>query len=199
MSISTVTLDVEHQSTQAINLDLHELFLEQLAEMYDSEKQLAKALPLIARGARSPDLRGLIRLHLHDTKGHVESLEQIEVSLGQVYPKKKSPAMKGMIREAVIAMVKNRNLRRLDAAIIAAAQKIEHYEIASYGTLCSLAGQMGHEHELALLASILDQEKVADARLAKMGRSSARTPGFVEEASQQQAAEPSFPRNQQYA
>ena len=118
---------------------LNELFVSELADIHSAEKQLAKALLLMAKAAQSKDLKELLEVHQDETKGHVTAIEEIAESLGVKLPRKTCHAMRGLIEEGVIAMLKNIKSSVLDTALIAAGRKIEHYEIASYGTLCRWA------------------------------------------------------------
>jgi len=114
--------------------DLHELFLEQLADLYDAEKQLVKALPKMAESASSSELKSAFQEHLDQTERHVERLEEVFEIAGKPARGKKCEAMEGLIAEGKDMMEESEpNVR--DAALIAAAQKVEHYEIASYGCL----------------------------------------------------------------
>ena|SRR5437660_1099111 len=124
----------------------------------------------MAKAARSEDLTELLKTHREETKGHADSIEQIAEALGAKWPRKTCHAMRGLIAEGVIAMLKNIKSSILDTALIAAGCKIEHYEIASYGTLCRWAKELGHPHELAVLVSILNQEKLADTLLVELSR-----------------------------
>jgi len=151
--------------------ELHSLFLDQLGDAYDAEKQLTEALPKMAKAALSGELRSAFESHLKETIGHAEALEKIAESLGEELPKVTCKAMKGLIKEGEQMMKENKHSKSLDAALIAAAQKVEHYEIATYGTLCAWAEEMGHNHELALLSSTLQQEKNADTRLTEIAKS----------------------------
>jgi ferritin-like metal-binding protein YciE len=146
-------------------MPLRKLFIDQLADMHDAEKRLAKAIFLMAKAARSKDLKALLQVHMEETKGHAETIEEIAATLEEKLPRKTCHAMKGLIAEGVELMLEKIASPALDTALIAAAQKIEHYEMASYGTLCAWARQLGFMHEFAQLKSILSQEELADALL----------------------------------
>jgi ferritin-like metal-binding protein YciE len=150
---------------------LHEQFLNELARMKNSEKKLTLALPLVAAAASAQNLKELVESHLIATKGHAETIEQIEARLGEKLPRKSSSAMSKLIKQVVKLMARKRKSPQRDHALIAAAQKIEHYEIAAYGTLCAWAKELGCRHELAQLKSILDQEKLADTLLTAAAQS----------------------------
>lgn len=162
--------DVENEGGQMDN-DLHELFLEQLADVYNAEQQLTKALPKVAKNAESEELRQAIEEHLEETRGHVSRLEEVAESLDENLKRKTCAAMKGLIEEADEIMKEQKGSSALDAAIIAAAQKVEHYEIASYGTLIAWARQMNHDQAIDLLEQTLEEEKAADEKLTSVGES----------------------------
>lgn len=161
---------------------LHRLFLSELAIMYHSEKQLVLALPVIAKAAKSDDLKTLLEAHLKETKGHVDCIEQIAARLDEL-PDKKSEAMTGLIKDAVALVAREILSAHRDDAIIAAAQTIEHYEIASYGTLCAWARRLGYTHEMALLTSTLEQEKLASTLLMAVGKGTVPLPELVKKVS----------------
>jgi len=152
---------------------LHQLFLDELADAYDAEKQLTKALPKIAKAAESDELRSAIEAHLEETEKQVSRLEQVFAGLGEKAKRKTCRAMKGLLEEGAELIKEKKGSCALDAGIIAAAQKVEHYEIATYGTLCAWASQMGHNDELALLEETLEEEKSADEKLTDIAQSTA--------------------------
>ena len=151
--------------------DLHELFVEQLADVYNAEQQLIKALPKVARNAQNEELKELIQEHLQETQQHAQRLEQVAKGIDETIKRKTCAAMKGLVEEAEDMMKEEKNSSALDAAIIAAAQKVEHYEIASYGTLVAWAQQMGHEEAAELLEDTLHEEKAADEKLTSVAES----------------------------
>ena len=153
------------------NSDLHELFLEQLADVFNAEQQLIKALPKVAKNAQSEELRDLIQEHLEETQEQARRLERAAKSIDESLRRKSCAAMKGLIEEADEIMKEQKNSSALDAAIIAAAQKVEHYEIASYGTLVAWAQQMGHAEAVELLEQTLGEEKTADEKLTSVAES----------------------------
>ena len=153
--------------------DLHELFLDELADMYSAEQQLTKALPKMAKAAESDELRQAFEEHLEDTQNQITRLEQVFQSLGESMKRKTCKAMQGLVEEGGEIMEEQKGSSAIDAALISAAQKVEHYEIASYGTLCTWAGQMGHEEALDLLRENLDEEEGADERLTQIAESGA--------------------------
>jgi len=149
---------------------LQNLFLEELADMYDAENRLTKALPKMAKAATHDDLREAFESHFEETEGQVRKLEQVFESFGQSVKSKKCEAMTGLIEEANEIVSDNRGEPTINAALISAAQKVEHYEIASYGTLREWAEQLGNDTAARLLQEILDEEKSADTRLSDLAR-----------------------------
>ncbi len=149
---------------------LDSLFLMEVKDLYSAEKQLTKALPKAAKKASSQELKSAIEEHLHQTEGHVNRLEEIFKILGQ--PPKGHPcaAMKGILEEADEAMRQKAEPAVLDAAIIGAAQKVEHYEIASYGTVVEWAKQMGRDDIGRLLGQTLNEEEQTDRKLTELAK-----------------------------
>ena len=148
--------------------NLHELFIEELKDIYDAEKQLTKALPKMAKACDSPDLRTAFEEHLEITRMQVERLEEVFKSLGIAARGKTCEGMKGLIEEGQKHMQELEQGATLDAALIASAQKVEHYEIATYGTLATFADIMGHQDAKDLLGQTLDEEKEADEKLTQV-------------------------------
>ena len=148
--------------------DLHQLFLDQLADVYNAEQQLTKALPKLAKAAESDELREAIESHLEETEEHVSRLEQVAESLDETLKRKTCPAMKGLIEEGEELLKEHKGSSAVDAAIIAAAQKVEHYEIATYGTLATWAEHMGHDEAAELLRQTEDEESAADEKLTEV-------------------------------
>ena len=153
--------------------DLHELFVDELADVYSAEQQLTKALPKMAKACESDELREAFESHLEETEEHVSRLEQVAKALDEKLKRKTCKAMKGLVEEAQELMKEQKDSSALDAALIAAAQKVEHYEIATYGTLCAWAKQMGHEEAVELLESTLEEERAADEKLTEIAESAA--------------------------
>ena len=148
--------------------NLHELFVDELKDIYDAEKQLTKALPKMAKAAQSPELRASFEEHLEITRMQVNRLEEVFKSLGMAARGKTCEGMKGLIEEGQEMMEELETGPTLDAALISAAQKVEHYEIASYGTLATFAEIMGHQDAKDLLGQTLDEEKEADEKLTQV-------------------------------
>jgi ferritin-like metal-binding protein YciE len=148
---------------------LKELYLEELRDIYSAEQMLTKALPKMAKAASSPDLRSGFEEHLQQTKEHVERLEQIFESLDEKASGKKCRGMMGLIEEGE-EMIDNDDLEdeARDAGLIGAAQRVEHYEIAAYGTVRTFANLLGEREAVSLLESTLDEEKETDQKLTKL-------------------------------
>jgi ferritin-like metal-binding protein YciE len=147
---------------------LHDAFIEELRDTYDAEKQLTKALPKIAKAATSPDLRAAIEAHLEETKGHVERLEEVFASLDEKVRGKHCEGIAGIIEEGKSIMEEEFDEATMDACLIAAAQRSEHYEMAAYGTLVAWAKAMGHKEAADLLEQTLEEEKAADEKLTSI-------------------------------
>jgi ferritin-like metal-binding protein YciE len=144
---------------------LHALFLNELADIYNAEQQLIKALPKMAEAAQSDELREAFETHLEETESQVGRLDELATNLGESIKSKKCKAMEGLVQEAKDLMDEQEDKPSLDAALIAAAQKVEHYEIATYGTLAAWARQMGHDEAVELLEESLEEEKAANDTL----------------------------------
>ncbi len=147
---------------------LDDVLMAELSDLLSAEKQLVKALPKVAGAASSTELRGAFEDHLDQTRGHVERLEKVFESLGTDAKSKHCKAMEGLIAEgAEIIEIEGDNSAK-DAALIGAAQRVEHYEIAAYGTARTLAEQLGKDDAAALLQETLDEESAADEKLTKI-------------------------------
>jgi ferritin-like metal-binding protein YciE len=148
---------------------LKELFVDELKDMYWAEKHLASALPKMIKGATSEELKQTITDHLEETKNQVTRLESVFNSVGEKAAAKKCLAMEGLLKEADEIMGEtDKGTEVRDVAIISAAQKVEHYEIASYGTLRTLAGTLGYSEAQSLLDETLAEEKNADSLLTQV-------------------------------
>jgi len=143
---------------------LRELFVEQLQDLYDAEQQLVKALPKMAKAAESPELQEAINTHLKETENQVSRLEQVFQTLDMKAKGKTCKGMKGLIEEGNEAMEQEEGFLR-DLAIIAGAQRVEHYEISGYGTVRTLAERLGMEDAAELLQQTEDEETEADSKL----------------------------------
>jgi ferritin-like metal-binding protein YciE len=144
------------------------LLEDQLKDLYSAESQLVKALPKIAKKATSPGLRAAITSHLEETKHHVQRLDEIGQTLSIKLSGKKCKAMVGLIEEGAEVLEAEGPGPVIDAALIAAAQRVEHYEISAYGSARALAGQLGHENVVELLQETLDEEAAADEKLTSL-------------------------------
>lgn len=144
---------------------LEDLFKDQLQDVYDAEHRLTEALPKMAEAADSPQLASAFREHLQETERQVERLERVFEIIGETPKRKSCDAMKGLISEGdeIISAKGSADVR--DAALIAAAQRVEHYEMAAYGTLRTLASRLGHAEARELLQTTLDEEGNADHKL----------------------------------
>ena len=147
---------------------LHDLFVNELRDLYNAENQLVKALPRMAKAASSDDLRQALEDHLEQTRGHVERLEQVFERLGLKAKGKKCEAMEGIIEEGKNLLAEDLEPAILDAGIIGGAQKVEHYEMAGYGTVRTWAERLGLHEEAELLQQTLDEEKAADEKLTQI-------------------------------
>jgi ferritin-like metal-binding protein YciE len=147
---------------------LHDAFLDELKDSYDAEKQLTKALPKLAKAASTPKLRAAFESHLKETEGHVKRLEQVFASLGERPKGKHCDGIEGIIEEGKSVMEEDFDETTMDACLIAAGQRAEHYEMAAYGTLVAWATAMGHNEAARLLQKNLDEEKAADEKLTAL-------------------------------
>jgi ferritin-like metal-binding protein YciE len=147
---------------------LNELLVEQLRDLYDAENQLIKALPKMAEGANSEELREAIEEHLEQTKGHARRIETVFENLGERAKAKKCKGMEGLIKEGSETLEEDMDPDVKDAAIIAAAQRVEHYEIAGYGTARTMANLLGEREAASLLEETLNEEKQADSKLTEL-------------------------------
>jgi len=147
---------------------LHDAFIDELRDTYDAEKQLTKALPKLAKASSSSDLRAAFESHLEETRGQVERLEQVFASLDEKVRGKHCDGIAGIIEEGKSIMEEDFDDTTMDACLIAAGQRAEHYEIAAYGTLIAWARAMGHDEAADLLQENLDEEKAADEKLSSL-------------------------------
>ncbi|MGO2148821.1 MULTISPECIES: YciE/YciF ferroxidase family protein [Halomonas] len=146
-----------------------ELFIHLLSDTNSAEKQITKALPKMARAADDPQLADAFKHHLEETQGQLERLEKVADSLSDIRIKRiKCHAMEGLIEEGQELIEATEKGPVRDAGLIGAAQKVEHYEIATYGTLCALAEQLGYTDAKNILAETLKEEKSTDDKLSKL-------------------------------
>ncbi len=147
---------------------LQNLFVDELADMYDAEKRLVKALPKMAKVVTCNQLKRAILAHLQQTEGHVRKLEQVFQLIGLKPKGNTCEATVGLLKEGDEIAADFKGSPAINAAVISAAQKVEHYEMASYGCLHEWASLLGQEEAAELLEEILDEEKAADAALSKL-------------------------------
>jgi ferritin-like metal-binding protein YciE len=150
---------------------LEKLFLEELKDMYNAEKQILRALPKMAKAAESPELERAFTKHLRETESQVQRLERIFKDLGQPARGKACKGMEGIIEEGKEVLEKEGEPAVIDAALIASAQRVEHYEIAAYGCLRTYAQLLGHSQAEQLLQQTLEEEEAADRKLTQIGES----------------------------
>jgi ferritin-like metal-binding protein YciE len=148
---------------------LRGLYVDELRDLYSAEKQLTKALPKMAKAATSEELRNGFTKHLEQTRGHVERLEQIFEALGERSSGKKCAGMEGLIEEGSEVIGDDFEGNVMDAALIGAAQRVEHYETAAYGTVCAFAELLG-KPSTELLQQTLDEEKQTDEKLTELSQ-----------------------------
>jgi len=149
---------------------LKDLFHDELMDMYDAEHRIVKALPKLAKAATCTRLQAALRAHLKETEGHITKLDQVFKSIGVPAKGKKCEATVGLLKEGDEIAAEFKGSPAINAALISAGQKVEHYEIASYGCLHEWAGLLGHNRAAELLEEILDQEKTANEKLTELAR-----------------------------
>ena len=147
---------------------LNDAFMDELQDAYDAEKQLTKALPKMAKAATSPELRSAFESHLKETKGQIDRLERVFESLGEKAQGKHCDGIAGIIEEGSSVMEEDFDETTMDACLIAAGQRAEHYEMAAYGTLVAWAKTLGLPEAAELLAETLNEEKAADEKLTAL-------------------------------
>jgi ferritin-like metal-binding protein YciE len=150
---------------------LDDLFLDTLKDIYYAERQILKALPKMAKAATSPELKAGFEQHHTETEGQVERLQQVFEILGKPARGKTCDAILGILEEGKEIMDEYKGAVALDAGLVAAAQAVEHYEIARYGTLVTWAQQLGHTDIAELLSATLEEEKSTDSKLTKLATS----------------------------
>jgi ferritin-like metal-binding protein YciE len=151
---------------------LKQLYVEELKDAFDAENQIVKALPKIIKSASTPKLREAIEAHLQQTKGHVQRLEQIFKGLGEPAKAKKCDGLRGILEEGEKTISDGEQGPVLDAGLIAGAQRVEHYEMAAYGSLKTWAAELGETQAVQLLEETLNEEKEADKKLTEIAKSS---------------------------
>ena len=149
---------------------LQELYVDNLKDLYSAENQLVKALPKMAKAASSDELRQGFEEHLEQTRGHVQRLEQVFEMLGENPNGKKDAGMEGLIQEGSEIMDEDFEGAVMDAALISAAQRVEHYEIAAYGTVCAFAELLEENEHATVLGETLQEEKETDEKLTELSK-----------------------------
>jgi ferritin-like metal-binding protein YciE len=147
---------------------LHDVLIEQVQDLYSAEQQLVQALPKVANAANSDELRQTIENHLGETRGHLQRLQELLPTLGAGAPTEQCEGMAGLLREGEKVIAATGDPAAKDAALIAAAQRVEHYEIAGYGTAATLAGNLDLDEAKDILDQTLDEEAHADKLLTKV-------------------------------
>src|SRR6266849_3675465 len=170
MRISATVVKTQFIGVAMPNQGLKDLYIDELKDLYNAENQLVKALPKLARAAASDELRQGFEEHLEQTKGHVERLEKIIQMLVESPKGKKCKGMEGLIEEGSEMMEEDYEGSLLDAALIGAAQRVEHYEIAGYGTARSFAESLGETDHVSLLNETLEEEKETDQKLTELAK-----------------------------
>lgn len=150
---------------------LQDAFLHELKDIYHAEKQLTRALPKMAKAAEDEELRSLFEEHLEQTRQQIERLERVFEQVGKTARGEKCEAMAGLLEEGQEIMDQEAEPATMDAMLVGAAQKVEHYEIASYGTMCAWAEQLGMRDAASLLKQTLNEEKDADKKLSAFAES----------------------------
>jgi len=152
------------------NESLKKLYVDELKDLFSAENQLLKALPKMAKAASSKDLRASFEKHLEQTKVHVQRLEEIFQSLDQSPKGKKCVGMEGLVKEGSEVMEEDFDDAVLDAGLIGAARRVEHYEMAAYGAVCEFAKVLGQAKHCSLLEKTLAEEKQTDDKLAELAK-----------------------------
>ena len=160
---------------------LKDLFLDELADMYDAEKRISKALPKLAKAATNEELKEAFTNHLEETKEQITKLESVFELFGEKAKGKTCKATVGLLEEGEEIMADNEDSPTINAALISAGQKVEHYEIASYGCLQEWATLLGNDKAAELLGEILDQEEAANETLTEIAESSANEEALGED------------------
>ncbi|MGH3116933.1 MAG: ferritin-like domain-containing protein [Vicinamibacterales bacterium] len=150
---------------------LDDLFLHELKDLYSAETQMIKALPKMAKNASSPELKRSFEEHLEQTREHVERLKQIFHKLDETPGRQKCKGMEGLIEEGADLMEEDIDGDVLDAGLIGAAQRVEHYEISAYGTARAFAEQLGNAYAAKLLQRTLDEEATTNEKLTRLAES----------------------------
>jgi len=166
--MGAIILKTSH--TKVTKTTLKELYIDELKDIFSAESQLTKALPKMAKAATSEELREGFENHLEQTKGHVERLEQIFEMLREKPTGNKCMGMEGLIKEGAGVIGEDFEDSVMDAALISAAQRVEHYEIAAYGTVCAYADLLGEDEQASILRETLEAEKETDQKLTELAQ-----------------------------
>jgi ferritin-like metal-binding protein YciE len=161
-------------------MTLHEMMVDEIRDLYHAEKQLTKALPKMAKAATNEDLRAAFEMHLEETQEQITRLEDVFEALGEKVKAKPCAGMAGIIEEGNDTMKEDADGAVMDAALIAAAQRAEHYEIGAYGTCIEWARLMGHSEVVALLEQTLAEEKATDKKLTMLAESEINSAAVAE-------------------
>jgi len=159
---------MKSKSAETSDTELHTLFVDELRDILWAEKHLLKALPKMAKAAKDPALKAAFDKHATETKGHVERLGEIFTLLGLAGRAKKCLAMEGILKEGDELADEYAESTAIDAALIAAAQKVEHYEMATYGTLRAFAKRLGHPKIVEILTATFNEESATDEALSAL-------------------------------
>jgi len=170
---------------------IRQLYVDELRDLYNAETQLVKALPKMAKASSNAELRQGFEEHLRQTSEHVSRLEQIFEALDEKPTGKKCLGMDGLVKEAAETMRENYEDAAMDAAIIGAAQRVEHYEIAGYGTVRTLAQLLGETGHVTLLEQTLEEEKQTDQKLTNLSENINRQATAAENTNEDEQAEQS--------
>jgi ferritin-like metal-binding protein YciE len=168
--------------------NLDELFLHEVKDLFDAEKQIVKALPKIIKAVETPELLNALEEHLTVTEKHVERLEEVFKLLEKPARGKKCAGMEGLLKEGSSLLEEDAEQPVLEAALIGAAQKVEHYEICAYGTLIAFAQELGYEEIAELLEQSLEEEKEADEALSEISEQVNKAACACEEEEEEPAA-----------
>jgi ferritin-like metal-binding protein YciE len=175
---------------------LDDLLVHELQDIYNAEGQITKALPKMIKAASNPELRAAFEEHLQQTEGQIERLDRVFELLGVPAKGKKCEGMAGLIAEGQKVMEENASPDVMDAALIAAAQKVEHYEIASYGCVATYAELLGYDQVHELLGETLDEEERTDERLSDLAESVINVEAADESDEEEQTEAPASRRGQ---
>ena len=167
---------------------LNDLFLDELQDIYDAEHRISKALPKLAKAATDDDLKAAFNAHLTETLGHIGKVAQVFEIIGEKAKRKTCEATVGLLKEGAEIAEEFADSPAINAALIAAAQKVEHYETASYGCLKEWAGLLGHEDAVELLGEILAEEEAANDKLTKIAKDGCNEQAVEGEVENEEAA-----------